>query len=122
MFMRQFLSFTLLVLPSIALAQAAPAAGTAPSEQPSFIMQAFPFIAMLFIFYFFLIRPQMRKQKEQQALVSNLKKGDEVLTSGGIFGTIEGLTEKFVTLEIADGVNIRILRTQIMGTVKEVQQ
>ncbi len=115
--MRHFLLILLLALPSIAIAQAAP-----PSQQPSFLVQAFPFIAMLFIFYFLMIRPQMKKQKAQQELLAALKKGDEVLTSGGIFGTIEGLTDKFVTLEIADGVSIRILRTQIMGTVKEVQQ
>lgn len=121
--MHHILSALLLLLPSIAMAQeaAAPAAA-ATAETPSFLVQAFPFIAMLGIFYFLMIRPQMKKQKEQAALLGGLKKGDEVLTSGGIFGTIEGLTEKFVTLEIADGVNIRILRTQISGTVKEVQQ
>jgi len=115
--MRHALPLSLLAVPSIALAQAA----AAPAEQPSFLVQAFPFVAMLFIFYFLMIRPQMKKQKQQQELLTTLKKGDEVLTSGGIFGTIEGLTERFVTLEISDGVTIRILRTQISGTVKEVQ-
>ncbi len=117
--MRYILPFFFMALPSIALAQeaTAPAAG-----QPSFLVQVFPFIALFFIFYFLMIRPQMKKQKAHQQILAELKKGDEVLTSGGIFGTIEGLTDKFITLEVADGVSIRVLRTQIMGTVKEVQQ
>lgn len=116
--MRHVLPFILLALPSIAIAQES----TPAAAQPSILVQIFPFLALFFIFYFLMIRPQMKKQKAHQQILAELKKGDEVLTSGGIFGTIEGLTEKFITLEIAEGVSIRVLRTQIMGTVKEVQQ
>lgn len=86
---------------------------------PGFLAQAFPFIALFFIFYFLILRPQTKKQKAHLDLVSNLKRGDEVLTSGGIFGTIEGLTDKYITLEVADGVRIRILRGQINSLVKQ---
>ena len=86
---------------------------------PSFMMQMVPFLVMFFIFYFLMIRPQVQKQKTHQDFIGALKKGDQVLTSSGIFGTIEGLTEKYVTLEIADDVNIRVLRTHVSQPVKE---
>jgi len=114
--MRLFFILFLTISPSLAIGQAA-----AGGDQPSFLVSIFPIIALFFIFYFLSIRPQMKKQKAHQALLSELKKGDEVLTSGGIFGTIEGLTEKFITLAIADGVRIRILRGNIIGLAKEVK-
>ncbi len=93
------------------LAHAQEAAAGAP--KPSALEQFMPFIFIFIIFYFFLIRPQQRKAKTHQEFVSGLKKGDSVLTTGGILGTIEGLTEQFVTLEIAQDVRIRILRSQV---------
>ena len=89
------------------------------SEGPGFLMQAFPFLAMFFIFYFLMMRPQIKKQKTHQEFLQKLKKGDRVLTSSGIFGTIEGLTDKYVTLEIADDVNIRVLKAHVSQPVKE---
>ncbi|NQZ19008.1 MAG: preprotein translocase subunit YajC [Bdellovibrionales bacterium] len=74
---------------------------------------------MFMIFYFLMMRPQMKKQKTHQDFLQKLKKGDRVLTSSGIFGTIEGLTEKYVTLEIADEVNIRVLKAHVSQPVKE---
>ncbi|MCB0391699.1 MAG: preprotein translocase subunit YajC [Bdellovibrionales bacterium] len=81
-----------------------------------------PFLFVFIIFYFLLIRPQQRRNKEHQNFLTKLKKGDNVLTSGGVLGTIAGLTEKFVTLEVADGVRIRILKTQISSPVEEEQK
>lgn len=104
-----------LIMP-IAYAQTAAAAGT-----PNMLVQLFPFLAMFMIFYFLIIRPQIKNQKVKQQFLSQLKRGDEVLTTGGIFGTIEGLTDKFVTLEISDGVKIKILRDRVMAPVKEVK-
>lgn len=100
-----------------AAAAAAPGASTAPVW-----MQYAPFAGILAIFYFLILRPQAKKQKLQQAFLTQLKKGDEVLTSSGIFGKIEGLTEKFVTLEIANDVKIRIVRSQIFSPAKEVKE
>lgn len=88
-------------------------------KSPSFFIQAVPFLFMFFIFYFLMMRPQIKKQKTHQEFLQKLKKGDRVLTSSGIFGTIEGLTEKYVTLEIADDVNIRVLKAHVSQPVKE---
>lgn len=110
--LRQFVVFTIAALPCFALAQA-------EAEQPSFLVQAIPLVAFSLILYFFMLRPQIKKQKSQQEFVQALKKGDRVLTSGGIFGTIEGLTDKYVTLEIADDVKIRVLKNHVAQSVKE---
>lgn len=100
---------------SIAYAQQA----AAQAPQPGLLEQLVPFGFVLVIFYFLLIRPQQKRAKQQAELLSALKRGDSVLTSGGILGTIEGLTDQFVTLEIADGVRVRILRSQISSLAKE---
>lgn len=89
------------------------------AAEPSFLMQMAPILAMLVIMYFLMFRPQIKKQRQHSELLGALKKGDEVLTSGGIFGTIEGLTDRFVTLEVSNGVRIRVLRNQIGTTVKQ---
>lgn len=105
------------LLIAAAYAQDAAPAGTA--AKPSMLETFMPFIFVLVIFYFLLIRPQSRRAKQHQDFLGTLKRGDSVLTSGGILGTIEGLTDKFVTLEVSDDVRIRILRTQIAGPVQE---
>jgi preprotein translocase subunit YajC len=70
-------------------------------------------VVFVAIFYFMLIRPQQKRMKDQQAMLSKLTAGDEVVTSGGILGRITEVGEVFITLEIADGVRIRVQRTQI---------
>jgi preprotein translocase subunit YajC len=86
---------------------------------PNMIEQFVPIIAIFAIFYFLIIRPQSKRQKEHQNFLSNLKRGDQVVTAGGIFGKVEGITDKFVTLEVSDGVNIRILKNQVASSVNE---
>lgn len=81
--------------------------------KPSALEQFFPFILIGLFFYFILIRPQQRRHKEQQNFLSKIKRGDEVLTNSGIYGRIEGLTDNFVILEIADKVRIRVVKSQI---------
>jgi len=95
--------------------------GAAPAAAggPSIIEQLVPFIAIFGIFYFLIIRPQTKKQKDHVSFVSALKRGDNVITNGGIFGTVEGITDKFVTLEVCEGVRIRILKSQIASSVNE---
>lgn len=102
-----FAAATLVLSASPALAQAA-----APG-QPSAFAQLIPFFVVLGIMYFLMIRPQMNKQKAHQQFVSQMKRGDEVVTSSGILGRIEGLTDLYVTLEISPGVRIKVLRSQI---------
>ena len=74
-----------------------------------------PLILIFGIFYFLLIRPQQKKQKQHQEFLKSLKKGDEVITSGGIIGRIASLSENIVSLEVAPNVVIRIARSQIAG-------
>jgi preprotein translocase subunit YajC len=102
---------------SDAWAQAAPAA---PGGQLQFALLMAAFIAL---FYFMLIRPQQKRAKEHQALVSKLSAGDEVVTSGGVLGKVTDVGDLFVTLEVADGVRIKVQKgqiTQLMpkGTLK----
>ncbi len=77
-----------------------------------------PLILMFVVFYFLLIWPQQKKAKAQRQTLANLQKGDTVVTNSGIYGTITGLTDTVVTLEIAEKVRIKILRSAIGGVVK----
>lgn len=99
-----------------------PAGGaTAPMGQaqaPGFGSMLLPFAAMFGVVYFLMIRPQQKKMKEQQDMLTQLQHGDEVVTTSGILGTVRGITDKVVTLEIADGVKIKILKTQVSQVVK----
>lgn len=72
-------------------------------------------VGIFAIFYFLVIRPQSKKAKEQQAMLADLKKGDEIVTSGGLIGKISGLTDGEVTLQVQEGVRIRITRASIQG-------
>ncbi len=99
---------------SIAYAQSG-----APVQGPSALESMFPILLMVVVFYFFIFRPQIRKQKVHQELLQKLKRGDSVLTSSGILGTIEGVTDKFVTLEVAEGVRLRLLKNHIVGLAAE---
>jgi preprotein translocase subunit YajC len=75
-------------------------------------------LAMFAIFYFLLIRPQSKKAKEHQNMLSALKKGDEVVTGGGIVGRISGINDKLVTVEISEKVRVRVLKAQIVDRFK----
>ena len=75
-------------------------------------------LAMFAIFYFLLIRPQSKKAKDHQNMLGSLKKGDEVVTGGGIVGKISGITDKLVTVEISEKVRVRVLKAQIVDKFK----
>lgn len=83
---------------------------------PGILEQVIPFIAIFGIFYFLIIRPQSKRAREHQDFLSKIKRGDSVITASGILGKVEGITDKFVTLEVADGVSVRILKSQIAST------
>ncbi|NOX25500.1 MAG: preprotein translocase subunit YajC [Deltaproteobacteria bacterium] len=93
------------------------AAGKAASSSGAGFISFVPLILIFGVFYFLLIRPQQKKTKEQQAFLSNLKKGDAVVSQGGLHGVITGLTDTVATLEIADNVRVKVARPYIMGTV-----
>ena len=96
----------------LALAQTAPG-GSGPSQLLSFL----PLVLVFVIFYFLLIRPQQKKAKDHQQMLGKLKKNDEVMTSGGIYGKVTALTDSVVTLEVAPNVRIRVNRPQISAVV-----
>jgi len=81
-------------------------------------MSFLPIILIFAIFYFLLIRPQQKRAKDHRALLSSLKVGDQVLTSGGIYGRVTGLRDDVVTLEISDKVRVKVSRGHIAGVVK----
>ena len=87
--------------------------GAAPSGG---IMSFIPLILIFVIFYFLLIRPQQKKAKEHQGYLANLKKGDNIVTSGGLHGLITGLTDTVVTLEIAENIRVKVSRQHILGS------
>lgn len=74
-----------------------------------------PLILIFVVFYFLLIRPQQKKARDHNVFLGNLKKGDKVVTSGGVHGEITGLTDWIVTLEIADNVRVKVSRQYILG-------
>ena len=78
-----------------------------------------PIILMFVIFYFLLIRPQQKKAKTHQEMINNLKKGDRVITSGGIYGRITSLDDQSATVEIADKVRIKITRGSVASLAQE---
>ncbi len=74
------------------------------------------FIGGIFlIMYFLMIRPQQKQQKEHRALLADLKKGDDVITQGGLMGKIYLVSDKVLTLEVANGVRVRVLKTAVQG-------
>lgn len=89
--------------------------GAAPASQGG-IMSFVPLILIFVIFYFLLIRPQQKKAKDHQIFLGNLKKGDAIVTSGGLHGEITGLTDTVVTLEIADNIRVKVSRQHILGS------
>ena len=89
----------------------------------SSLMSFLPLIVIFAVFYFMLIRPQMKRSKEHRQLVAQLSKGDEVITNGGLLGRITDVSESFVTLELADNLQIKLQRQAVAsvmpkGTIK----
>ncbi len=85
-------------------------------------MQSIVLFGLIFlIFYFMIIRPQQKRQKERQKMLDALKKGDKVVTSGGIHGTIVGIEEKTALVQIADSVKVKIDRGSISAVAKEAE-
>jgi preprotein translocase subunit YajC len=94
----------------------------APAPRPgSGLIQFLPMIFIFVIFYFLLIAPMRKKQKRQQEMLAQLKRGDEVVTSGGIFGRIAAFDETHgaVILQISDTVKIKVLRSAVAGPANE---
>ena len=107
---------------SSAFAQTAPAAA-AGGDMMSSLTSMLPLVLMFAVLYFVMIRPQMKKQKEHRAMVDALAKGDEVITAGGLLGRVSRLGEGFISVEVADGVEVQLQRASVVqvlpkGTMK----
>jgi len=86
------------------------------------LMSMLPLLLIIVVFYFFMIRPQMKRQKEVRKFRESLAKGDKVVTTGGIYGKIVEVKETTVTLEIAIGINILVDKAGIIKDMSDVQQ
>lgn len=98
---------------------AAPAAAAgSPVAGSSFMQQIsgfLPLILIFAVFYILIIRPQQRKMDEQNKMIAALKRGDRVITGGGIYGKVTKLEDDTLTIEIADGVNVKVVRSQVQA-------
>lgn len=101
-------------MPFISLLQAAPATGSG-----SLLMTVLPLALIFVIFYFFMIRPQNKKQKETEKMIAALKKGDKIITIGGIHGTVSSTKEKTVIVKVDDNTKIEFLRSAISTVVTD---
>lgn len=97
-------------------AMAQPSGG---SPEGSLVSTLIMFALIIGIFYFMILRPQQKRQKERQKMLEAVKKGDKVVTSGGLHGTIAGLDDKTVLLQVADNVKMKFDRTAITGIMRE---
>ena len=91
---------------------ATPAAGT--SGQPNPLMTFMPLILVFVIFYFFMIRPQMKKQKELNTYRNSLKRGDKVVTTGGIYGKVYEVKDNYVVMEVGGDVKLKIDKNAVL--------
>jgi preprotein translocase subunit YajC len=103
----------------LAFAMGAPAGGASGGGMMAQFQGLIPLVFMFAIFYFLLIRPQQKKAKEHRALLDALKKGDQVVTAGGMHGKVTSLDDQVVTLEIAPGVNVKINKGFIASVKKD---
>jgi preprotein translocase subunit YajC len=101
-----------------AMAPSPPGGGSGSSQlMPTLVM----FAAMFAIFYFLMIRPQQKQRQERERMLGAIKRGDKIVTTGGLFGTVTNLTDKTVTLRVADQVKLEFERGAIARRVEEVQ-
>ncbi|MDO8461544.1 MAG: preprotein translocase subunit YajC [Deltaproteobacteria bacterium] len=98
---------------TLAFAETVSSASTTATGGMANIQMFLPMILVFGIFYLLIIRPQAKQQKKHKALLSQIKKGDEVVTNSGIYGRVYGIADNIVTLEIAENIRVRIDKPQI---------
>ena len=91
----------------------------AAAQQPSMLASFIPLILIFLIFYFLLIRPQQKKQKEHKVLLDSIQRGDEILSSGGILGKVIKVDNDKLTVEISKGVHVTIIRSTVADVIKK---
>ncbi|WP_131781403.1 preprotein translocase subunit YajC [Legionella gresilensis] len=108
---------------SFFITNAMAAATPAPASQADGAFPLVMLVAIFVLFYFMIIRPNNKRAKEHRELISNLKKGDEIVTSGGILAKVANIDEQFIRISIAEGVDINVQRNAVVavlpkGTIK----
>jgi preprotein translocase subunit YajC len=98
------------------------AASGSPNSNVTFLLQIVQFLPLILIFYLLLIRPQQQQAKKAKAMLAALKKGDRVVTTGGLMGTIERLDDQKAVLRVADDVRMEFLKSAIVSVVTEGPQ
>lgn len=113
-----------LTISTLVFAESAPAAGAsgaasaaAPDVGSGALTQGLMLVGLVAIFYFFILRPQNKRAKEQRDLISGLAKGDEIITSGGILGKIAKVTDDFLIVSIAEGTEVTLQKQAIAGVL-----
>ncbi|MBC7160523.1 preprotein translocase subunit YajC [Immundisolibacter sp.] len=107
-----------------AFAEPAPAAAAGAGAPPGFESMFFV-LALFVVFYFMMIRPQMKRQKEHRKMIAEIKVGDEVVVAGGLAGRVARVTEQYLAVEIADGVEVKVQKGAVgqllpKGTLKSI--
>ncbi len=120
--MKVLVSFLIAKMPEILFAADTSTKKTTNQAGTSAYMMWVLIVVMLVVFYFLLIRPQRKKAQEHEQMISKLKKGDEVVTIGGIYGTIKRIGEDFVVLEVDKNVRIKISRSAISKRISPVEE
>jgi preprotein translocase subunit YajC len=99
-----------------------PGAATNGGAGASPFSMLLPILGMLLIFYFLMIRPQQKRQKEVQKMLSAVKKGDRVLTASGLYGTVAGVKDDVLVLQIADNVKVEMVKSAVTGVVAQASE
>ena len=94
----------------------------APGAAPNPIFSLLPILFIFGIFYFLLIRPQQKKQKDHKKMLSELQKNDQVVTSGGIYGTIVNIKDNTYVVRVDDNVKIEVLKSAVSGVIKKTEK
>ncbi len=90
------------------------------AARPNMMASLAPFALIFIIFYFLMIRPQKKRLDQEKALLGSLAKGDEIFTKSGLLGTIHGLTDRIVTIEVSEGVKLKVMREHIGGLANKL--
>lgn len=93
-----------------------------PQEGSNPIVSLLPLILIIVVFYFFMIRPQVRKQKELRNFRESLKKGDKIVTTGGIYGKINNISGNVVTVDLGNNITIKIDKSALLRDPSDIQQ
>ncbi len=103
----------------IASAQAQEASAPAQAQQNP-MMSMIPLVLVFMVFYFLMIRPQKKRLEDEKKYITSLQKGEEVYTKSGIIGTVYGITDKVITLETEGGAKLKILKSHVGGSTKDI--